>query len=123
MGLTVEQGLADTILGDVERNRGTLPLLEHALLETWQNRRGRHAHAWRATGLPGACSTRWASAPKPSTRPCRTRPGCRRATCSCGSSSRVKARRTPAAGWRSEVTTSDDDAVREVIRQFADAGC
>ena len=52
MGLTVEQGLAETILNDVEREPGNLPLLELALLETWQNRRGRMLtlEGYRAAG-------------------------------------------------------------------------
>ena len=52
VGLTVEQGLAETILNDVEREPGNLPLLELALLETWQNRRGRMLtlEGYRAAG-------------------------------------------------------------------------
>ena len=40
VGLEIERGLTDTILDDVVREPGALPLLEHALLETWRRRRG-----------------------------------------------------------------------------------
>jgi len=40
VGLELEQGLVDTILADIERQPGALPLLEHALLELWERRRG-----------------------------------------------------------------------------------
>src|SRR5574338_1127769 len=36
-----ESGLVDLLLHDVGREPGALPLLSHALLETWQRRRGR----------------------------------------------------------------------------------
>jgi WD40 repeat protein len=37
----LESGLIDLLLHDVGREPGALPLLSHALLETWQRRRGR----------------------------------------------------------------------------------
>jgi transcriptional regulator with XRE-family HTH domain len=37
-GLTLQPGLADTMLEDLGDEPGTLPLLSHALLETWQRR-------------------------------------------------------------------------------------
>jgi hypothetical protein len=40
VGLVFEEGLVETILEDVEREPGALPLLEHALLELWRRRRG-----------------------------------------------------------------------------------
>jgi len=40
-GLEFEQGLIETILADVSSQPGALPLLEHALLELWERRRGR----------------------------------------------------------------------------------
>ncbi|HEY8283293.1 MAG TPA: TIR domain-containing protein, partial [Chloroflexota bacterium] len=40
VNLEFEQGLVDTILEDIERQPGALPLLEHALLELWERRRG-----------------------------------------------------------------------------------
>lgn len=36
-----EPGLVDLVLHDIGREPGALPLLSHALLETWQRRRGR----------------------------------------------------------------------------------
>jgi WD40 repeat protein len=40
VGLEFEPGLVRTILEDVEREPGALPLLEHALAELWERRRG-----------------------------------------------------------------------------------
>jgi WD40 repeat protein len=40
VGLTLEDGLADTILTDVAAEPGALPLLAHALLEVWEHRDG-----------------------------------------------------------------------------------
>ena len=40
-GLTVERALADRIIEDVTDQPGGLPLMSHALLETWHRRRGR----------------------------------------------------------------------------------
>jgi WD40 repeat protein/energy-coupling factor transporter ATP-binding protein EcfA2 len=40
VGLEFEQGLVETILDQVENQPGALPLLEHALLELWERRRG-----------------------------------------------------------------------------------
>jgi class 3 adenylate cyclase/WD40 repeat protein len=40
-GLQLEPGLVDIILRDLAREPGSLPLLSHALLETWQRRTGR----------------------------------------------------------------------------------
>jgi CHASE3 domain sensor protein len=40
VGLELEKGLSDTILADVGAEPGGLPLLEHALLELWERRRG-----------------------------------------------------------------------------------
>lgn len=37
----IQKGLVDVILDDVEGEPGALPLLSHALLETWRRRRGR----------------------------------------------------------------------------------
>ncbi|MGI9097934.1 MAG: hypothetical protein ACR2H2_05485 [Solirubrobacteraceae bacterium] len=38
VGLTLEDGLSDTILTDVAAEPGALPLLAHALLEVWEQR-------------------------------------------------------------------------------------
>ena len=40
VGLELEPGLVDTILDDVADRPGALPLLEHALFELWDRRRG-----------------------------------------------------------------------------------
>ena len=40
VGLELEEGLSDTILSNVGVEPGALPLLEHALLELWERRRG-----------------------------------------------------------------------------------
>jgi WD40 repeat protein len=40
-GLTLEPGLVDTILADVGDRPGTLPLLQHVLLQVWRRRRAR----------------------------------------------------------------------------------
>ena len=40
-GLRLETGLADVVLADIRGEPGGLPLLSHALLETWRRRRGR----------------------------------------------------------------------------------
>jgi WD40 repeat protein/class 3 adenylate cyclase len=41
VGLRLEPGLVDTILDDVAGEPGALPLMSHALVETWERRRGR----------------------------------------------------------------------------------
>ena len=61
VGLEFEAGLVDTILEDVERQPGALPLLEHALLELWERRRGRMLtlEAYRESGgVDGALARR-----------------------------------------------------------------
>lgn len=40
-GLRLEDGLAETVVSDVTGQAGGLPLLSHALLETWRRRQGR----------------------------------------------------------------------------------
>lgn len=52
VGATLEPGLAETILGDLEEAPGALPLLSHALFETWTRREGRALTlaAYRAAG-------------------------------------------------------------------------
>jgi len=40
VGLEFERGLTDTILADAGNEPGSLPLLQHALLELWERRRG-----------------------------------------------------------------------------------
>src|SRR5207344_1077646 len=40
VGLTIEPGLVELLLRDVEDEPGALPLLSHALMETWKRREG-----------------------------------------------------------------------------------
>ena len=51
-GLRLEPGLVDLLVRDCEGEPGALPLLSHALAETWQRRDGRvlTVEAYRATG-------------------------------------------------------------------------
>jgi hypothetical protein len=61
VALEFEEGLVATILDDVERQPGALPLLEHALLELWERRRGRMLtlEAYRESGgVDGAIAQR-----------------------------------------------------------------
>jgi WD40 repeat protein/energy-coupling factor transporter ATP-binding protein EcfA2 len=61
VGLEFEQGLVETILKEVESQPGALPLLEHALLELWERRRGNllTLEAYRESGgVTGAIAKR-----------------------------------------------------------------
>jgi len=61
VGLRFQEGLVDTILADVARQPNALPLLEHALFELWQGRRGRTLtlEAYQANGnVAGAVAAR-----------------------------------------------------------------
>jgi WD40 repeat protein len=61
VGLELEAGLAETILADVAAEPGALPLLEHALLELWERRRGEllTLEGYRDTGgVEGALAQR-----------------------------------------------------------------
>lgn len=61
VGLEFEPGLVETILDDVNSQPGALPLLEHALLELWERRRGRllTLEEYRETGgVKGAIAKR-----------------------------------------------------------------
>jgi WD40 repeat protein len=51
-GLSFESGLVDLIMADLADQPGALPLLEHALLETWQRRHGQllSLAAYQASG-------------------------------------------------------------------------
>jgi DNA-binding SARP family transcriptional activator/WD40 repeat protein len=51
-GLRLEQGLVDLLVRDTEGEPGALPLLSHALAETWQRRDGRvlTVEGYKATG-------------------------------------------------------------------------
>ena len=39
-GLLIEAGLVDLLVGEVEGTPGALPMLSHALMETWKRREG-----------------------------------------------------------------------------------
>jgi energy-coupling factor transporter ATP-binding protein EcfA2 len=61
VGLEFELGLVETILDEVKREPGALPLLEQALLELWERRRGRliTLNAYRESGgVKGAIAKR-----------------------------------------------------------------
>ena len=61
VGLEFEQGLVETILEDIQSQPGALPLLEHALLELWERRRGNllTLEAYRESGgVQGAIAKR-----------------------------------------------------------------
>jgi hypothetical protein len=45
VGLRFEPGLSNTILDDLQGEPGTMPLLQHTLLELWNHRRGRWLRA------------------------------------------------------------------------------
>ena len=63
-GLRFESGLVDRILADVGSDSGALPLLSHALLETWRRRRGSQmtAAAYEAAGTARGAIARTAEA-------------------------------------------------------------
>ena len=62
VGLRLEEGLVDTMLNDVGREPGALPLLEHALLQVWERRSMDHMmtlHGYRESGgVQGALAQR-----------------------------------------------------------------
>ena len=61
VGMVFEEGLVETISRAVENQPGTLPLLEHALLELWERRRGQMLtlEAYRESGgVEGAIAKR-----------------------------------------------------------------
>ena len=61
VGMTFDPGLTESMMADVTRGPGALPLLEHALLELWQRRAGEKMtlEAYRAIGgVTGALARR-----------------------------------------------------------------
>ena len=74
-----EAGLVDAMLADVEGEPGALPLLSHALYESWARRDGRVLTRPRATALPAACAGR-----SPSRRKGSSSPAVPRSKRSCG---------------------------------------
>ena len=67
-GLLLEPGLVDLLVREVEGEPGALPLLSHALRQTWQRARGPDAHRRRLPRRPAASAARWRSRPRRSTR-------------------------------------------------------
>jgi WD40 repeat protein len=64
VGLELEPGLIEKILDDIAHEPGSLPLLEHALLELWKRRDGRRltlAAYKESGGVPGGVA-QWADA-------------------------------------------------------------
>jgi WD40 repeat protein len=123
VGLEFEQGLVTTILEDLANQPGALPLLEHALLELWERRRGRMLtlEAYRESGgVDGAIAARadaiWESLGEGEQAIVRrimlrlTQPG----------EGTEDTRRH--AGMRELITgTGEGDAVESVVRTLADA--
>ena len=64
VGLEFEPGLVATILEDVANQPGVLPLLEHALLELWERRRGQMLtlEAYLESGMVGGAIAKRADA-------------------------------------------------------------
>ena len=62
-GAPLEAGLVDTMLAEVEGEPGALPLLSHALYESWARRDGRVLTP-RATARPAACGGRSLTPPR-----------------------------------------------------------
>ena len=84
VGLLLEPGLVDLLVGEVEGEAGALPLLSHALRQTWERREGRTltVEAYRETGgIRGAVARTaekvYSRSPRISGRSC--------VICSCGS--------------------------------------
>ena len=102
-GLRLEAGLVDAMLADVEGEPGALPLLSHALYESWARRDGRvlTLAGYRAAGgVRGAIAH---TAEEVFLGCSRARAGAHAARCSSGSPSWARRRRTPGGGsrWRS----------------------
>lgn len=123
VGLEFESGLVETILDVVERQPGALPLLEYALLELWQKRRGRllTLEAYRETGgVEGAIAKRADSIYESfdDERQAITRRVMLRLTQPGEGTEDTRRRATMA-----ELITGSDDAekVRDVVRALADA--
>ncbi len=110
-GLTIEPGLVDVIARDVGGEPGALPLLSHALLETWSRREGRTLtiEGYRAGGGVAAAIGRTAEAVYEGFTPREQEIA---VECSCGSRSSVKARKTLAGGSRPPSSTSAMQSTR-----------
>lgn len=85
-GLLLEQGLVDLLVRDVEHEPGSLPLLAHALSQTWERRQGTTltVEGYRASG--GIAEPSRARRSRSTRRPPRSSDTCC-ASCCCGWSS------------------------------------
>ena len=121
-GLSVETGLVDVILRDLAREPGSLPLLSHALLETWQRRIGTTltlAGYHDSGGVRGAIArtaeTAWTESLTEQQRPIARRIFLRLTELGEGTEdTRRRVARTEL------VSGADADAVDEVLRDLAD---
>ena len=98
-GLLLEPGLVDLLVREVEGEPGALPLLSHALRQTWERREGRTltVAGYRATGgIRGAV----AQSAEESTSGHRPSSGRCCATCCCAWSRRAPTASRSAAGCR-----------------------
>ena len=120
-GLSVESGLCDVVLGDVAGRPGALPLLSHALLETWRRRRGHTMalDAYREVGGVNAAIARTADRVfehLDANQQATARRLCLRLT-AVGETSEDSRRRVS----RSELSALDAGALDSVISVFAQA--
>ena len=121
-GLSIEAGLVDVILRDLAREPGSLPLLSHTLLETWQRRIGTTltlAGYHDSGGVRGAIAhtaeTAWTESLTEQQRPIVRRIFLRLTELGEGTEdTRRRVARTEL------VSGADADAVDEVLRDLAD---
>ena len=102
VGCTLEPGLTDLLMQDVQGQAGALPLLEYTLLELWHQRR-RNCLTIADYHEMGAVQGRSSIGPTPFSTGFGPAPGSSRsaAASSCGSPSPARGRRTPSAAPRS----------------------
>ena len=62
-GLLIEPGLVDLLVSEVAGTAGALPLLSHALLETWKRREG-NTLTVEGYRRPAGSGARWPSRPR-----------------------------------------------------------
>jgi hypothetical protein len=108
--LLLEPGLVELLVQEVEGEPGALPLLSHAMRQTWRGARPAHS-PWPAIAAPAASAARWLNRPRGSTTSCRPTSARSYATCCCGwwrPAPRVIrcAAECPAASWPSTPPTS-----------------
>ena len=121
-GLSVETGLVDVILRDLAREPGSLPLLSHALLETWQRRigttltlAGYHDSGGVRSAIARTAETAWTESLTEQQRPIVRRIFLRLTELGEGTEdTRRRVARTEL------VSGADGDAVDEVLRDLAD---